>query len=435
MSKVEIAEKIGCKKKLNIEVEKERFDTELNFALKKLKGEVQIPGFRKGKAPESLIRRRLGNVVREEAVKDMIPKVLQEVFEEQKIKPVGEPVISDFKHDGTNPITFTVTVEEIPEIDVSGFEGLKVTKEVQEVTKEDVDDYFERLRQIKAERKEVEREVREGDILVVNLQKLDSSGVPIIGDKIDGHVISLDGQGTPSPEFDRQIYGMKKGESKAVRFTYDESIGSPDLAGKTDGYDVKIMQVIENKLPELNDDFARSLGEYADLNELHEKAGEQLARQNEFSAERKLQYDLIDEFIKRYPFDVPNTMVEKILQSEFENTKKSYTDRSIDEKAYKSQTRADAVRAVQTYLIAETVKKEKNIDVTKEEVTEKLDEIAKASNKPVNEIKRTLIKEERFDALKNDIAQKKIYDWIKEIADIKVETVKRKSIETNIITP
>ena len=87
MSKVEIKETIGCRKKLNIEVENERFDTELNSALKKMKGEVQIPGFRKGKAPESLLRNRFGNVIREEAVKDMIPKVLREVFEEQGIVP------------------------------------------------------------------------------------------------------------------------------------------------------------------------------------------------------------------------------------------------------------------------------------------------------------------------------------------------------------
>ena len=434
-SKVEIKETIGCRKKLNIEVENERFDTELNSALKKMKGEVQIPGFRKGKAPESLIRKRFGNVIREEAVKDMIPKVLREVFEEQGIKPVGEPEITDFKFDEAGPITFTVIVEEVPEIDISGFKGLKVTEEVQEVTEEDVDNYLERMRQMKAERNEVEREAGKGDILVVNLQKLDSSGVPIVGDKIDGHVISLDGKGTPSPEFDEQVFGMKKGDSKAVRFTYDESIGSPDLVGKIEAYDVEIIQVIENKLPELNDDFAKSLGEYVDLNDLRKKANDDIAKQNEFSAEKKLQYDLINEFIKKYPFDVPNNMVERIIQSEFENTKKSYPDQSIDEEAYKAQTRPDAVRAVQTYLIAEVVKEEKSVDVTKEEIAKRLDEIAEASDKPVNEIRRNLIKEGRFDALKNDIAQKKVYDWIKEVADIKIETVKRKSEETKIITP
>jgi len=435
MPKVEIKETIGCKKKLDIEVENERFNTELNSSLRKLKSEVQVPGFRKGKAPDSLLRRRFGDVIKEEAVKEMIPKILQEVFEEQGIKPVGEPDITDFKFDEGSPITFTVTVEEVPEIDISGFEGLQVTKEVQEVTEEDIDNYLERMRQMQAERNEVEREARKGDILVVNLQKLDSSGVPIVGDKIDGHVISLDGYGTPSPEFDKQVLGMNKGDRKTVSFTYDESIGSPDLVGKTEGYDVEIVQVIENKLPELNDDFAKSLGEYVDLNGLREKAVDNLARQNEFSAEKKLQYDLINEFIKQYPFDVPNNMVERIIQSEFENTKKNYPDRSIDEEVYRAQTRPDAVRAVQTYLITEVIKEAKGIDVTKEEVAERLDEIAKASNKPVNEVRRNLIKEGRFDSLKNDIAQKKVYDWIKEVTNIKVETVKRKSEATNIITP
>ena len=108
MPKVEIKETIGCKKKLNIEVENERFDVELKSALKKIKSEFQIPGFRKGKVPESLLLKRFGNFVREEAVKDMVPKVLNDVFKEQGIKPVGEPEITDFKFDETGPITFTV---------------------------------------------------------------------------------------------------------------------------------------------------------------------------------------------------------------------------------------------------------------------------------------------------------------------------------------
>jgi len=435
MPKVEIKETIGCKKKLNIEVENERFDVELKSALKKIKSEVQIPGFRKGKVPESLLLKRFGNFVREEAVKDMVPKVLNDVFEEQGIKPVGEPEITDFKFDETGPITFTVTVEEVSPIDISGFEGLKVIKVVQEVTEDDIDNYLERLQQINAEREEVDREARDGDILVVNLQKLDLSGVPIIGEKIDGHVISLDGYGTPSPEFDRQVLGMKKGDSRRVQYTYDETIRDPELFGKTEAYDVEVLQVIENKLPELNDDFAQSLGDYADLNDLREKARGKLANQYEFAAGRKLHSDLINEFIKQNPFEVPQNMVEKVIQSDFENAKKNNPDKSIDEGAYKAQIRADAVRAVQTYLIVDAIKEEKGIEVTKEELAERFDKIAESTNKSASEIRRNIIKEERFDAFKNDIAQEKVFDWIEEVANIKVETFKPKPVETNIITP
>ena len=435
MSKVEIKETIGCKKKLGVEVESERLDSQMGATLKKMKKEIQVPGFRRGKAPESLLLKRFGSVVREEAIKDMIPDVLQEIFNEQGIRPVGEPEISDFNSDEAGPITFTVTVEEIPKIDITGFEGLRVTKEVQEVADEDVDNYLERIREMKAERNEVDREAQAGDILVVNLQKLDSSGVPIIGEKMEEHIISLDGSGTPSQEFDEQVTGMKKGESKAVRFTYDETIDNPDIVGRTEAYDVEIVKVIENKMPELNDDFARSFGDYADFDDLREKARDSLANQYELSAERKLEHDLIEEFVKQKPFDVPNSMVERVIRSEFENTKKTYGDRPFDEEAYRSRIRPDAVRAVQTFLIADAVKQEKGIDVTQEEVSESLNEIADISGNSVQEVRRNLIKEGRFESFKNDVTQKKVYDWIREVAEINVETVKRKSMESNIITP
>ena len=433
MTKVEITETIGCKKKIKVEVENERFENELISTMKKVKKKVQIPGFRKGKAPESLLLQRFGKIIREEAINDLIPKVLQEVFEEQGINPVGEPEITDLKFDEGSPVVFAVSVEEIPEIDISRFKGLKVTKEIQEVTEEDIDVSLERMRQMRAVRNEVDREAEKSDILVANLQKLDSSGVPIIGDKMDGHVIPLDGISTPSLEFDNQVIGMKKGESKTVRFTYDESIGDPDLIGKSEAYDVEVVQVVENKVPELNDEFARSLGGYNDVNDLREKTRENLTKQFEYLAGKKLQADLINEFISIHAFEVPNNMVERVIQSEIENSKRN-TDQQIDEEVIRTQIRPDAVRAVQTYMIVDAIKKEQEIEVTKEETTERLKEIAEATGRPVNEVRRSLIKEGRFNSIKDEIAQEKAYDWMIEVANIKVETVKRKTEKTNIIT-
>ena len=434
MPKSEIKETIGCKKKIRVEVESERFDNELALTMKKLKNKVQLPGFRKGKAPEALLLRRFGKAIREEAINDLIPKVLQEVFEEQGINPVSEPEISGLKYDEGTPVVFTVSIEEIPTIDISGFEGMKITKEVTEVTEEDVENYLEQLRRMRAVRTEVDRATQEGDILVVNLQKLDSSGVPLVGDKMEGHVLALDGRSTPSPEFDKQVLGMKKGDAKTVRFTYDESIGNSDLVGKTEAYDVEIVQVIENKIPELDDEFVTSLGQYKDINDLREKTSELLAMQSGHMAERKLRNDMINEFVKSNPFVVPDTMVERVLQSEIENSRKNNPDQPLDEEVIRTQIRPDAVRAVQTYLILDAVKKERGIDVTKEEITERINEIAASTGKDAKELRRSFIKDGRFESLKDEIAQKKAYDWIIEAGNVKEKTVQHKPHESNIIT-
>jgi trigger factor len=435
MTKVELKETISCGKKFRIEVERERLDTEMTTSLKKIKHQVQIPGFRKGKAPESLISKRFGSLIREEAIKDLIPKVLQEVFEEQGIKPIGEPEISDFTFEEASPITFNVTVEEIPQIDILGFERLKVAKEIFEVTDEDVDRSLERLRHMHAQRTEVDREAQEGDILVVNLQKMDVSGVPIIGEKIDNHVIALDGYSTPSGEFDKQVLGMKKGETRMVRFTYDESIKNPDLVGRTESYSVKVVNIIENRVPELNDEFAKTVGDYGDLNDLREKTRQNLRARSELYAEKKLEFSLINEFIKEYPFEVPNSLVEKVLQSELGNERNSEEGKDLDEEAFRAKARPDAVRAVQTFLILDSIKDKKNIEVTKEEINEELNQVAKENDLAPTELRRNLIRDGRFENFKKDIANHKAYAWMKEVASVAVEIVKQKPEESKVIQP
>ncbi len=198
----EIKESSGCKKKVHFEVERERFDSEVKTTLKTVKRDIIVPGFRKGKAPEDMILRRFRATVNEETIRSMIPKVMKEAFEEKGIHPWGEPELSDLVFEETGPITFDVTVEEVPEIDIEGFNGISATKEIAAVDDEDVDASLERLRRMRSVQNQVEREVRDGDIIVVNLQKLDAGGLPIIGEKLENHVISLDGRGTPSPDFD-----------------------------------------------------------------------------------------------------------------------------------------------------------------------------------------------------------------------------------------
>jgi trigger factor len=435
MTKAEIKETKGCKKTLTVEIEKERYEEEIKQSLAKVRTEVQLPGFRKGKAPESMLMKRLGNHIRDEAVKDMIPKVLYEVFEEKKLNPVGEPEIDDLKFEDSGNITFTVAIEEVLKIDTSGFNGLKVTKEVRAASDEDVEAYMDRMKHMRAEQKEVDREAKEKDMLVVNLQKLDSSGVPIVGEKIEGHMISLDGQGTPSPEFDKQIVGMKKGETKPVTYTYDETIQNPELVGTTETYDVEVVQVIEVIYPELDDEFAKSLGGYEDFNDLKEKTRENIAAQNDMEAGRKLQADMINEFIKKNPFEVPESMVERIMHSEYENMKNNAPDQAPDFDTYKEQIRGEAVRAVQSYLIVDAVREEQGIEVTKEELTERFERISEMTKRPASDIRRELIKEGRFEGFKNEISQEKVFKWIEESANIKVETVEPKPAESKIIKP
>jgi trigger factor len=400
-----------------------------------MKRDIQIPGFRKGKAPDGMILRRFRATIHEETLKEMIPRVAKEIFESKGIHPVGEPTITELKFEETGPVEFDVSVEESPEIDIAGFEGMEVAKEALEVTDGDVTDSIEHYRRMKATQSEVDREVRTGDIIVVNLQKYDEAGVPIIGEKMENHSIHLDGQSSPSPDFDAQVVGMRKGDRRKVRFTYDETIENPRLVGVTETFEVEIVRVIENVIPELTDDFARNLGEYTDLEDLRAKTRERLASRNVYLSERKLRYTLMDEFIRQSPFEVPNTMVERILQVELENIRKSHPGEQVDEEAVRSRFRADAVRSVQTYLVIEAVKKKLELDVTKEELSEWFEKIAQSEGLNPKELRRTYIKDNRLDEVRDEIIQEKAYEWIKSVARIREETVSRTTRESRIIVP
>lgn len=435
MPKIELKETHGCSKKYYIEIEQERLDEQIKSTVKTMKRDVQIPGFRKGKVPESILLRRFAPTIRMEAFKELIPGVLEEMFESEGIKPVNEPDIWDLNLEETGPVSFSVSVEELPEIDVSGFKGLKVTKKVPEVTDQFLEDEIENIRRRYAKQEEVERGAEKGDILVVNLQKLDSSGVPIIGDKMENHVIKLDGESTPSPEFDEKVIGMKKGDRRSIRFTYDDSINNPDLVGTADAYDVEILQVMENNIPELNDEFVKTLGDYTDVSDFSEKTRESMIKNIESFAERKLHYDLMEEFIKQTPFEVPNVMVERVIKSEIERIKTSNPETEFDESAYRTQLRPDAVRSVQSFIVVDAVKKEQNIEVAKEEVDERLNTLATLHGMEIRELRRMLIKDGEFDNIKNNIADTKAYDWIVEAAEVSVDTDPIGSEESRIIKP
>lgn len=433
MHTVEVKETRGCTKTLSIEVERERFDEEMKSALQSIRREVQMPGFRKGHVPESMLLQRFGATVQQEALKEMIPRVLNEVIESEHLKPVGEPKVLDVDLQDDGPIRFTVSIEESPEIDIEPFKGIQVTKELHEVTDDMVDSEVERVRNMRATQEDVDRDVQAGDILVLNLQKLTETGVPLIGEKIENHVVALDGQSTPSPEFDEQMYGMKAGEKKQVSFTYDESIENPDLVGTTERYEVEVLRVLENRVPELTDEFAKEIG-FENGDDFRVKTRERIRDMFDRGAAHKLHGDIVNEYLLHSPFEVPGTLVDRVIASETERASKQQQGEEFDEQAFRDRIRPDAVRLVQTWLIVDAVKEKQGIEVSSEEVNARIDEIAAANGVNPKELKRRLIKEGRFNGIRDDIAEEKAYQWMESVAEIE-EVTAAPQPESNIVKP
>ena len=417
MANAELKEKTGVKSTFAVEIEPERVEKQIDSTLSQMKHQVEIPGFRKGRAPESLIMQRFGERIKEEAIKTLLPNVLEEIFKEKGVNPVGNPQVSDFHYEKFGPMTFTVLVEELPDIDVSGFEKLAVTWEKPEVTDQDVEDYIGEVRKSRATRQEVDRAARKGDILVVNMQRTDEKGVPLPDKRLENQIVPLYGE-SPSREFEDQLVGLKKGDKKLAGFAYDQSERFPELTGTRDTFQVEVLKVIEEILPELNDEFVKKLGDFADEAAFRAQVRSILESQAEMIAERGLRNKLMEAYIQDNPFEVPESLVSTVVESRLQEM------RNQEGRSYvQSELRKEAVRVVKTHLLLDAVKKQKEIEATKEEIDSRVADLAEANRTTPQELRRELIREGSYDTLKGDIAREKAYEWIKEAASITEKTV------------
>jgi len=437
MPTIELKETTGCTKKFQVEIEQDRVDEQIKKTVKTLKKDIQVPGFRKGKAPEAMLLKRFGASIRQEAIRDLIPGLLDELFAKEGVKPVSEPDIEDFEMEDSGPVSFNVSIEELPEVDISGFDGVVITKENRKITDEIVDNEIERIRQMYARQEDVERPVEKNDIVVVNLQKLDESGVPIVGEKMENHAVVLDGKSTPSPDFDEQLVGMKVGDEKRVTYTFDKSIDNPDLVGTSESYDVSLQRVLINIVPDLDDEFVKQFGEFENFAAFRDVNEKRLQAQFDSMTERKLRSDLMEAFVSQSPFEVPGSMIERVILSEMDRARKTNPNAPVDENDYRTRMRPDAVRAVQSFIIVDAIKKQKEIEVSKEELDKRLESAAAANSMETKEFRRRMIKEGGFDDFKSNIAEDLAYDWMLETSTVEEKTIVgfEDQVDSDIVVP
>jgi trigger factor len=200
-------------------------------------------------------------------------------------------------------------------------------------------------------------------------------------------------------------------------------------------YEVEVLHVYENRLPELTDEFAQSVGAYTDLADFRARTREVVEMQYRRVSEQKFEWTLIDGFVRQSPFEVPNGMVERVIESEIEKVRESHPGEKLDEEALRNRMRPDAVRSVQTYLIAQAVQESQGLEVSREEISERLEVLAQAHGGSARELRRALIKEGRLDDVKSDILQHKAYAWMESVAVIREEIVPRNAPQSRIITP
>jgi len=399
--KVEVTGDI--ERKLLIELPPEDVRKEFDKAYKRYRRSLQIPGFRKGKVPIELIKARYGDEIKGEVLSDLIPRAYSGALAQEGIKAVSDPEIGDVDYTEGEGLRFTASVAVMPEI--GKYEGLKVIKTVYEVTDEDVDAYIERLREENSREVPVERGVQIGDVVIADLRELDTGGVPIIGNEVENEEIIVGGEKSFGPEFDEQLIGAKKGEERVVRFS-QEGRTSPMVLS------VRIKEVKERRTPELNDDFARDLGNFESVEELREKVRENLQREAERLSRRELRDEVINQLMGENPFDVPEMLVEKVTEDILEDMKRKTSTSYVDEEALRMQARKEAIRDIKSHLIIRSIAEAEGISVSDEELENHISDMARASGMEPAYFRDMIERTGNINGIRSKLLEDKVIDFV-----------------------
>ncbi|MDH3215113.1 MAG: trigger factor [Candidatus Krumholzibacteria bacterium] len=412
-----------CKRVLSIEIPKEELDYEEGLVVSELRRDLKVPGFRKGKVPLKYIEKNYKEAIRGDAVRNLLPSVYEDALVREGIKPVGEPKFENVQTDEGETIRFDVSVEVRPTIDIDGYRGIKVKVTKRKIEDSHMNDVLENLRERLGTLRVVDRAVREDDFVLIDYGPLLDSGA--IDQKLlaTNYPVDLSGENLLK-EFREGLLGMTTGEEKDVFVHYPEDFPDKKAAGTSKTFRIKVKEIKQKDLPELNDDFAKRVGEqFASLDSLKEKIEEDLNKDEDKRVEHEAEERVIDKLIEKRPFEVPDVMVRNYIASLLEEDRKrrpNVPDEADRERELRERFYDAAVRTIKKYFILEAVRKRENIEVSREEVDRRIEELAGEGSHQPEEIKAFFSHPQRRQNLENEILDRKVLDFLREGADVKV---------------
>ncbi len=419
-------EKTGTNQvKLEIVCERDEFQAAVEKSYKKNATRFNVQGFRRGRAPRKIIERMYGeSAFYEDAVNIAYPEVYSAAVKEAGIEPVdrAEVELVDISADG---FTFNAVVTVKPEVKLGAYKGLEAEQAAVVITEEDVDKELEGRRKRNGRLETVEREAAEGDTVVIDFEGF-LDDVAFEGGKAENHSLRL-GSGQFIPGFEDQLIGTKAGDEKDVNVTFPEAYQAEELAGKPVVFKVKVHEVKENVLPDLDDEFAKDVSEFETLAEFREDLKRKLQIVREKSSAEEFEGKLLEKLVENMEVEIPDCMIEQQLDriaEDFEYrlrsqgmTLQGYLQMSgMDIEGFRNTFRDRAEAQVKTTLALEAVAAAENFEVSAEDIEAEYAKMAEMYKAPVEDLKKYMSEE----AVKEDMLKAKAVELIKETA-VKVE--------------
>ena len=425
LTKSELIEK--NKYELQFSVDKATFDAAVDKVYRKQVKSITVPGFRKGKAPKSIIEKMYGaGVFYEDAINDLIPTVYPAALEESKLDVVGQPELDIVSID-ENGLVLSAKIYVKPEVEIKDYAGIEVEKEVVAVTDEDVNKEIETVRERNSREIEVtDRAAEMGDTAVIDFEGF-CDGVAFEGGKGTDYALKL-GSGSFIPGFEEQVAGKNIDEEFDVNVTFPTEYHAADLAGKEAVFKVKIHAITKVELPELDDDFAKDVSEFDTFDEYKADLKAKIEKRHERAADNAVEEKLVEALIEKLEADIPEPMFVEETENfvrDYDNRLRAqgldlntyfkYTGLTLD--ALREQMRPQAERQVKARLALEKIAALENITATEDDINEEYQNIANAYGVELEQVKASIDSE----AIAADMKVKKAMDLVKEKAVIKTK--------------
>ncbi len=414
----------SCRRELELEIPAEEVTKKIENVAKEFARIANVPGFRRGKAPVSLIRRKFADDIKAEVLQSLVPERVEQAVAEQKLTPVSQPQVDKLDFNEGQPLKFRAVFEVLPEFELGNYKGLELEMPALELNDEDVTKTLEDMRERAATFAPVEgRAIQDGDFAQVKLLGTpEGGGDPLQADSVLCHI----GAEETMEPFNANLKGANIGDHKNFDVEYPADYPDPKLAGKKYHYAVEVLGMKTKKLPELNDDFAKDVSDATTLEELKKKVREGLEHQRDHKHKELLHEKVLAEIVKLHDFPVPESLVQHQMDVRLERVVRSLAAQGVDPRAVnvdwvtlRKRQEDRAKDDVKAELIVDRIASAESIDVTDEEVTHELEHMASHSGESAEAIRARLTKQGTLDRMKAKLRSDKTLDWLAQNAKVK----------------
>jgi trigger factor len=419
-----------CRREIEVEIPAEDVQKAVERVAREFARVARVPGFRPGKAPVTLIRRRFADDIKGEVLQSLVPEKIDQAVKDQNLVPITQPQVDkvDFAENG--PLKFRAIFEVLPEVELGAYKDLEVEVEAARVTDADVDRAIEEARERAATFVAVEgRPLADGDFAQLKLVGTPASGgEPLVAESVLCH---LGGEET-LPPFTENLRGAQPGEHRRFEVRYPAEYPDPKLAGKSYTYAVEVLGIKQKKLPELTDGFAKEVSEAQTLEELRGKVRQGLEAESEMRQAAAVRDALLRQLTAAHEFPVPEALVENQMDARLERAARALAAQGVDPRAVnvdwvalRRRQRERAVEDVKAELLLDRIATAEKIEVSEEECETEIARIAERSGESAAAVRASLTKQGALDRMKSKLRSDKTLEWLRNSARVKTREPER----------